>query len=295
MDQVFLILDREKTEIVWNGSWFDKMTFSDVIKLSSQYTVARMLERDDFSKRYAEGRAIHIHEFLYPLVQGHDSIEVQADIELGGTDQKFNLLVGRELMREAGMTPQCIMTMPLLVGLDGEKKMSKSLNNYIGLTEAPEEIYGKAMSVPDTMMRDYMVLVLGWRPEAAEGKLAEVAGGRRHPRDLKSEIAEAVTARFHGEAGGVAGREHFDRVIRQKEVPDEVETVELQAEDRGLLLAKAVVGAELAKSTSEARRLIEGGGVSLDGVKISDVNYVLDTGEYLLKVGKRHFRRIRLT
>ncbi|MCE5230414.1 tyrosine--tRNA ligase [bacterium] len=296
LDQIFMILDRDKTEVVRNSTWFNKMNFTEVIKLASRYTVARMLERDDFAKRYADQRPIHVHEFLYPLVQGWDSVEVRADIELGGTDQKFNLLVGRELMREMDMAPQCIMTLPLLVGLDGVNKMSKSLGNYIGLTEPPDEIFGKTMSVPDEMMRDYLVLALGYKEKVANGLVADAANGKLHPRDLKARIGRELVARYHGEAAGRAAQENFDRMFREKELPAEIETTALDSAGAGkMALAKLIVAAGMAPSNSEARRLIEQGGVSLNGERAADPRAEIAAGEYLLKVGKRQFKRIQLT
>ncbi len=296
LDQIFLILDPARTEIVRNGDWFDKMHFNDVIRLASRYTVARMLERDDFSKRYAEGRPIHVHEFLYPLVQGWDSVEVRADLELGGTDQKFNLLVGRELMREMNMAPQCIMTLPLLVGLDGVHKMSKSLGNYIGLTEPPQEIFGKAMSVPDEMMRDYLVLTLGYRPAAGDLLLAEVAAGSLHPRDLKARIAGELVARYHGQPAAREALDHFNRVFKERELPEQIEEVELPLDGAAAMpLLRVLVLAGLAASGGEARRLIQQGGVSMNGERIADHQVELAAGEHLVRVGKRQFRRIHLT
>lgn len=297
LEQLFKILDPAKTEVVRNGDWFDKMNFTDVLRLASQYTVARMLERDDFHKRYTENRPIHIHEFLYPLVQGYDSIEVRADIELGGTDQKFNLLVGRELMREAGMEPQCILTLPLLVGLDGVNKMSKSLGNYIGVNESADEIFGKAMSVPDEMMRDYLVLTLSY-PEAEAARLiAEVGEGKLHPRDLKARIAFELAARYRGQSEAQAARERFDRIFRERAIPEEIESVTLPGAPEGTPLTRILAspGVEMAKSIAEAKRLIQQGGVSVDGNKVDAIDQSLPPGEYLIKVGKRLFKRIKLT
>lgn len=297
LEQLFKILDPAKTEVVRNGDWFDKMQFTEVIRLASQYTVARMLERDDFHKRYTENRPIHIHEFLYPLVQGYDSIMVRADIELGGTDQKFNLLVGRELMREAGMEPQCILTLPLLVGLDGVHKMSKSLGNYIGINESADEIFGKAMSVPDEMMRDYLVLTLSYSEAEAAGLLRQVGEGSLHPRELKARIGQELAARYHGAAEGQAARERFDRLFREREIPQDIETVELPGAPEGTPLTRILTspGVDMAKSNAEAKRLIQQGGVSVDGEKVGAIDATLAPGEYLLKIGKRHFKRIKLT
>ncbi len=293
--QLFKILDPERTEVVRNSEWLDPMRFADVVRLASQYTVARMLERDDFEKRYRENRPIHIHEFLYPLVQGYDSIAVRADIEIGGTDQKFNLLVGRELMREAGMAPQCIMTLPLLVGLDGVDKMSKSLGNYIGITEPPQEIYGKAMSVPDEMMRDYLVLTLSYAPAAADELLGQTRDGRLHPRDLKARIAGELVARYHGAGAAREAAAHFDRVFRQRDTPEEIEEASVAGEAEGLALVRALAQTGLAASNGEARRLITQGGVSVDGERVADANLVLRPGAYLVKVGKRRFKKVVVT
>ena len=297
LEQIFLILDRDRTEIVRNGDWFDRMNFGDVIRLASRYTVARMLERDDFSRRYAEGRPIHVHEFLYPLVQGWDSVVVRADIELGGTDQKFNLLVGRELMRELGMEPQCILTLPLLVGLDGVNKMSKSLGNYIGLTEPAAEIFGKTMSVPDSMMRDYLVLALAYRPSEADRLLAEVAAGRLPPRELKARIAHELAARYHGAAAADEARAAFDRLFREREIPQQIEEATLPGVPDGMPLTRLLAseGVAMAESVAAAKRLIQQGGVSIDGEKIAAIDHRLSPGQYLVKVGKRQFKRIRLT
>jgi tyrosyl-tRNA synthetase len=296
LEQIFTILDPDKTEVVRNGDWLDPMKFADVIRLSSQYTVARMLERDDFHKRYSENRPIHIHEFLYPLVQGYDSVAVRADVEIGGTDQKFNLLVGRELMREAGMAPQCILTLPLLVGLDGVHKMSKSLGNYIGISESADEIFGKAMSVPDEMMRDYLVLTLSYAEAQADALVRDVAEGRLHPRDLKARIAFELVARYRGETEAQAARDRFDRIFRQREAPAEIGEVDVAAGPEGKLwVVKAIVAAGMAASNREARKFIEQGGVSLDGEKLTNVDLDLLPGEYLVKIGKRHFKRIKLT
>lgn len=295
LDQIFMILDREKTEVVRNGDWFEPMTMPDVVRLASRYTVARMLERDDFSKRYESGRPIHIHEFLYPLVQGYDSIMVRADLELGGTDQKFNLLVGRDLMEQEGMRPQCVMTVPLLVGLDGVQKMSKSLGNAIGLTEPATEIFGKAMSVPDELMKDYLMMALAYPPREVDALLEGVKSGKTHPRDLKARIARELAARYQGEASAKEAEEQFNRVFREKENPDDVPEVTLETGGATMRLTAALVGADLAKSNGEAKRLIRQGGVRVDDAPEKDENRELAPGSYLVRVGKRHFRRIQLT
>lgn len=296
LDQIFMILDPEQTEVVRNSQWLDKLGFSEMIALASRYTVARMLERDDFHKRYVENRPIHIHEFLYPLVQGHDSVAIRADIELGGSDQKFNLLVARELMREQGMSPQCILTMPLLVGLDGVNKMSKSLDNAIGITEPADEIFGKTMSIPDEMMADYMVLTLSYPPERARALLAEVKSGKLHPRDLKADIAEALAARYAGRDEAKAARARFDSIFRDREVDPDAEQVALDlGGEASMRIVDVVVRAGMAATNGEVRRLVKQGGVSVNGERVADPVAELTAGEYMVKVGKRRFRRIRLT
>lgn len=295
LEQIFKILDPEKTEVVGNASWFDKMSMNDAISLASRYTVARMLERDDFSRRHAEGRPIHIHEFLYPLVQGHDSVEVRSDIELGGTDQKFNLLVGRDLMEQAGMRGQMIMTMPLLVGLDGVNKMSKSLGNAIGITDDPADIYGKAMSVPDSMMRDYLLLALSKPRAEVERILGELASGGLHPRDAKAGIARELTARYHGEEAAARAEEGFIRLFREREIPEEIEEAELAFEGPTIRLAAVLARTGLAETGAQAKRLIQQGGVSVNGEKVGSEGLELAPGEVLIKVGKRRFKRIKLT
>jgi len=295
LDQIFKILLPERTEVVYNSSWLDPLTFVQIIELASKYTVARMLERDDFAKRYASQTPIHIHEFLYPLIQGYDSVAVRADIEIGGTDQKFNLLVGRELQRESGQEPQAILTLPLLVGLDGVNKMSKSLGNYIGITEPAREIFGKAMSIPDNLMETYLVLALGMPEARAKDEVAKVAKGELHPRDLKARLARELAALYHSREAAEAAEAEFNRMFREKEAPDEIEEVAFRMEKDTLWVIKAMVDAGLAKSNREARKFLEQGSVTINGEKASDPDKELAPGEYLFKVGKRRFLRIRLT
>lgn len=294
LDQIFLVLDRDKTEVVRNSEWLAPLTMTEVIKLASRYTVARMLERDDFSKRYREQRPIYIHEFLYPLVQGYDSVQVRADVELGGTDQKFNLLVGRTLMEAEKMRPQCIMTMPLLVGLDGVHKMSKSLGNAIGLTEEPAEIFGKAMSVPDEMMPDYFALVLSYRPAEVDAFMRDLKEGRVHPRDLKARMARELVARYHGDEAAAHAESQFDTVFRSGGVPDEIEEVSLSLGGDSIRLVDVLARAGLAESKGQAKRLIRQGGVSVEEEKIGSEDHTLSAGNYLIRVGKRKFRRVTL-
>ncbi|MDR2679044.1 MAG: tyrosine--tRNA ligase [Zoogloeaceae bacterium] len=293
-EQVFKILDPDKTEVRFNSAWFDTLGASGMIRLAAQHTVARMLERDDFAKRYADGQPIAIHEFLYPLCQGYDSVALKADVELGGTDQKFNLLVGRELQKHYGQPPQCVLTLPLLEGLDGEKKMSKSLGNYIGIHEPPREIFGKLMSISDPLMWRYYDL-LSFRGEAKIARdKAEVEAGR-NPRDLKVALAEEIVARFHGQAAAVAAREEFAARFRQGVLPDDMPEFVLEAEGAGLSILYALKQAALTASTSEAIRMIRQGGVKADGERVSDKDLLLPAGAtVVLQVGKRKFARIRI-
>ena len=292
--QVFKILDPAKTEVVYNSTWMNKLSSADMIKLAATHTVARMLERDDFGKRYRGNQPIAIHEFLYPLVQGYDSVALKADLELGGTDQKFNLLMGRELQKQNGQPPQCVLMMPLLEGLDGVNKMSKSLGNYIGITESPNEIFGKLMSISDTLMWRYIEL-LSFAPLATVSQWkAEVANGR-NPRDIKVGFAQEIVARFHDAAAAESALADFETRFKQGEVPADIVTVELQAGPEGLAIATALKEAGLSASTSEAMRMIAQGGVKLDGEKISDKAQKLHQGTTVVaQVGKRKFARIQV-
>ena len=292
--QVFKILDPAKTEVVYNSTWMNKLSSADMIKLAATHTVARMLERDDFGKRYRGNQPIAIHEFLYPLVQGYDSVALKADLELGGTDQKFNLLMGRELQKQNGQPPQCVLMMPLLEGLDGVNKMSKSLGNYIGITESPNEIFGKLMSISDTLMWRYIEL-LSFAPLATVSQWkTEVANGR-NPRDIKVGFAQEIVARFHDAVAAESALADFETRFKQGEVPADIVTVELQAGPEGLAIATALKEAGLSASTSEAMRMIAQGGVKLDGEKISDKAQKLHQGTTVVaQVGKRKFARIQV-
>ena len=286
--QVFKILDEKKTEVVFNSEWMERLTAVDMVNLASRYTVARMLERDDFHKRYAEGRPIAIHEFIYPLIQGYDSVVLKSDVELGGTDQLFNLLVGRELQREMGQEPQAVITMPLLEGTDGVQKMSKSLGNYIGIAEPASEIFGKVMSISDELMMKYYDLL----SNASSEKIEEIKAGRTHPRDAKAALASEIAERYWGIEAAEKAREDFSNLFKKREVPDVVEEAVLSTAD-GTGLAKALVSAGLASSTSEARRLVEQGGVKVDGAKVTDWKMELPANKaVLVQVGKRFFKRI---
>ena len=293
-EQVFKILKPEQTEVVFNSTWMDKMNAADMIKLAATHTVARMLERDDFEKRYKGNQPIAIHEFLYPLIQGYDSVVLKADLELGGTDQKFNLLMGRELQRHYLQPHQCILTMPLLEGLDGVNKMSKSLGNYVGITESPEQIFGKLMSVSDDLMWRYIELlsfesletIAQWKQEVTEG---------RNPRDIKVAFAQEIIARFHSRADADRALADFEARFREGALPDEMPEFTLAAEEEGLSIVQALKQAGLTASTSEAMRMIGQGGIKADGEKVSDKALVLAKGAtVVLQVGKRKFARVTI-
>ncbi|MCB9899179.1 MAG: tyrosine--tRNA ligase [Planctomycetes bacterium] len=290
--QAGLILDLDEVEIVRNSAWFDRMTFMDAIRMGTSTTVARMLERDTFDERYKAGTPIGIHEFFYPLMQGHDSVEVRADVEIGGTDQTFNLLVGRDLMRAAGQDPQVCITLPIIVGLDGVQKMSKSLGNSIGLTDPPRDVFGKTMSLPDAAMGDYFRLLT----DLADAEIEALLAGS--PRDAKATLAERITAWLHGEAAGREAAAEFDRIFRDKGLPDEIPESELPAdlvEPDGAWIVRVMQHLGLASSGGEARRLLKGGGVRVDDRKVDDENHRLPRGSTtLLQVGRRRFHRIRV-
>jgi tyrosyl-tRNA synthetase len=293
-EQVFKILDRSRTEVVFNSTWMGKCSAADMIKLAATHTVARMLERDDFAKRYRGNQPIAIHEFLYPLVQGYDSVALEADVELGGTDQKFNLLMGRELQKHFGQKPQVILTMPLLEGLDGVNKMSKSLGNYVGITEPPNEMFGKLMSISDDLMWRYIDLLSFAPPSAIDEWKGRVAWGG-NPRDVKAAFAAEVVERFHGAAAARDAVADFDARFRQGGVPDDIAEVKLSAGAGGMAIQHVLKNAGLVASTSEALRMIEQGGVKLNGEKVSDKALKLRSGtEAVLQVGKRKFARVTL-
>jgi len=293
--QVFKILDPAKTEVQFNSRWMGAMSAADMIKLAAKHTVARMLERDDFSKRYAANQPIAIHEFLYPLIQGYDSVALKADLELGGTDQKFNLLMGRELQRHYGMPSQCILTMPLLEGLDGVNKMSKSLNNYVGINEPPNEQFGKLMSVPDTLMWRYIEL-LSFEPLSVIRQWKQEVDGGRNPRDIKVAFAQEIIARFHNRQLAEAALADFEARFRGGGVPDDIEEFTLEAPEAGLPLVQALKLSGLVPSTSEAIRSIAGGGVKLDGEKVMDKGLVLGKGASVVaQIGKRRYARLHIS
>jgi tyrosyl-tRNA synthetase len=294
-EQVFKILDPELTEVVFNSTWMDQLGASGMIRLAAQHTVARMLERDDFNKRYKNNQSIAIHEFMYPLVQGYDSVALKADLELGGTDQKFNLLMGRELQKSYGQSPQCILTMPLLEGLDGVNKMSKSLGNYIGITEPPNEIFGKLMSISDTLMWRYIELLSSASLAQIRQWKEEVAAGA-NPRQVKVAFAQEMVTRFHDTAAAEWALQDFENRFRQNGVPDELETTCLSSTEGALPIAQVMKMSGLTASTSEAMRMIEQGGVKLNGEKLVDRAMMLSAGtEWVLQVGKRKFAKIMIS
>ncbi|MBC7107161.1 MAG: tyrosine--tRNA ligase [Firmicutes bacterium] len=292
-EQIFKVLDPERTRVVFNSQWLAPLTFADVIALAAKYTVARMLEREDFGRRFREGSPIGIHEFLYPLMQGYDSVALAADVELGGTDQKFNLLVGRGLQREYGQEPQVAITMPILEGLDGVQKMSKSLGNYVGITEPPGEMYGKIMSLPDELMVRYFELVTAV-PTGEVRAIAEgLASGRLHPRDVKMRLAREIVTAYHSPEAAERAEAEFVRVFRHRDLPEEVPAFRV-APGR-VWLPRLMVEAGLAPTTSEARRLIQQGGVKVDGIPVADPAAEIVPAEgMVIRAGKRRFVRLSL-
>lgn len=293
-EQVFKILDVDKTKVMFNSDWMNKMTSADMIQLAAKHTVARMLERDDFNKRYKSNQSIAIHEFLYPLVQGYDSVAMKADVELGGTDQKFNLLVGRDLQKQYGQEQQIVLTMPLLEGLDGVNKMSKSLNNYIGITDAPNDMFGKIMSISDELMWRYFEL-LSFRPlsEIETWKQEVVAG--KNPRDIKFKLGEEIIERFHSKEEATKARESFISRFQKGAMPDEMPEHELTAEADGMPIANLLKDAGIVSSTSEAYRMIKQGAVRIDGDRIEDKGLRLMAGSsHVYQVGKRRFAKVNL-
>lgn len=287
-EQIFKILDPQKTKIVFNSDWLGELGTVGMIRLASNYTVARMLERDDFKKRFSNQQPIAIHEFIYPLLQGHDSVHLKADVELGGTDQTFNLLIGRELQKADGQKPQVAMTLPLLVGLDGEKKMSKSLGNYIGVTEAPSEMFGKIMSISDELMWDWYNL-LSFRPLTEIAQLKSDVANGKNPRDVKILLAKEIIARFHDEASADAAEQEFINRFQKGAIPDEMPEFTFEGE---MGLASLLKEAGLVPSTSEAIRAAQQGGVKIDGEKVEDVKQTAQKGTFVYQVGKRKFARV---
>jgi tyrosyl-tRNA synthetase len=290
--QIFKILDPEKTLVMFNSSWMNKMDAADLIQLAARHTVARMLERDDFSKRYSSGQPIAIHEFIYPLVQGYDSVALKADVELGGTDQKFNLLVGRQLQEAYGQKPQVVLTMPILEGLDGVQKMSKSLNNYIGISEAPDDMFGKLMSISDELMWRYFEL-LSFRSMTEVRKLRREIDEGRNPRDIKFELGRELVTRFHSQSDADRAQENFIARFQKGALPQDIPEVSLSAGDKGIQIANVLKDAGLTSSTSEAMRMIRQGAVRIDGERIADPKLLLMVGSSCVcQVGKRRFAHV---
>jgi len=296
LDQLFKILDRDRVEVRWNGEWFSRMNFMEIMALASRVTVARMLERDDFEKRYREGRPISIHEFFYPLMQGYDSVAVRADVELGGTEQKFNLLMGRSLQENEGQEPQVIITVPILEGLDGVQRMSKSLGNYVGVDDPPRDMFGKIMSIPDRLILRYFTLATDALPEELESIRERLEAPGTNPRDVKAELARRIVTIYHGSGEAVAAEGEFTRVFSSRGVPDEMPAFELEATPEGLSLLAMLGqdGAGMVSSNGEARRRIREGAVRVDGEKVLDEMLLLPprAEPYRVQVGKRAWARI---
>lgn len=296
-EQIFKIIDKEKTEVRFNSEWLGELKFSDVIELAGKYTVARMLEREDFKKRFENQQSIGIHEFFYPLMQGYDSVAVEADIELGGTDQRFNLLMGRTIQKDYGQESQVALLMPLLEGTDGVEKMSKSLGNYIGIYEEPDQMYGKVMSIPDELMIKYYELATDIHPDEIERIKTSLEDGSYHPRDAKMRLAREITTLYHGEEAAIKAEEQFKAVFQKGEVPEDIPTFKVPENiisDEGIDMARLIVEAGMAPSTSQARRLISQGAVKINGEKISDIKISSLKDGDVVQVGKRNFAKIQL-
>lgn len=292
-EQASKVLEGEKTKIVYNSEWLGSMNFEDVIRLASKYTVARMLERDDFQNRYEKGKPINVHEFLYPLAQAMDSVAIKSDVELGGTDQKFNLLVGRDIQREYGQEPQVILTMPLLPGTDGVQKMSKSLDNYIGISEPANEIYGKTLSIPDSLIYEYFELTTGVSKDELAAIKTALQDQSQNPRDLKRRLAREIVALYYSQEEAIKAEQEFDKIFIKKGIPDDMKEFTPDTDETTFWIVKLMTASGMTTSNSEARRLIKDGGVSIDGEKImdTDLEVPIET-PFVLKVGKRRFVKI---
>ncbi len=293
-EQIFKILDEKKTKVVYNSQWNSKLTAVDMIKLASTMTVARMLERDDFSKRFSSNKPISIHEFLYPLLQGYDSVALECDVELGGTDQKFNLLVGRHLQKLWGQRPQTVIMMPILEGLDGVQKMSKSLGNYVGITDDPNDMYGKIMSISDELMWRYYELLSDLSEEEINKMKKDVKEDRLHPKRAKEMLAFEITKRFHDDILAQQAAKHFDEMFKKKDIPKDIETIEHKIDGDDIWIAHLLKNIGFVKSTSEARRMIKSNAVSVNSEKIADENLKLKKGKYVIKVGKKRIAKVVL-
>ena len=292
-EQATKILAAQRVRMEYNSEWLGKMSFADVVSLAGKYTVARMLERDDFTQRYKAGEPISVHEFLYPLAQAMDSVAIESDVELGGTDQKFNLLVGRDIQREYGLEPQVILTTPLLVGTDGVEKMSKSYDNYIGISESPREMYGKTLRIPDNLIYTYFELASDVPNNELDGIKRQLGDAKLNPRDLKRRLARTIVTMYHSSAEALSAEAEFDRIFIDKEVPDVIEEFTIGKSVSETTVVGLLALSKLASSKSEARRLIEQGGVSIDGERVTDLNAGIPQGkEFIVKVGKRKFLKI---
>jgi tyrosyl-tRNA synthetase len=293
-EQAFKILDPKKSKLEFNNSWLSKLNFEEVIKIASHYTVARMLERDDFSNRYADNRPISIHEFLYPLAQAYDSVAIRADVEIGGTDQKFNLLLGRTIQKEFGQDPQALVLLPLLVGTDGERKMSKSLGNYIGITDLPQDMYGKVMSIPDELIAPYYRFVTDITEDELKTIEKDIAGGKVNPRDLKRRLASLIVVKFHSEEDAREAEKAFDRIFVEKDLPEDIPEKTVTIDGEVVWLPGLIRELGLLQTGGEGKRLIQQGGVYIDGKRAEDENFKIpESREIVMKVGKRKFIRIK--
>ena len=288
-EQFFKILDRSKTEIHYNGEWFAKMQFDEIMTLAAKFTVARILERDDFTKRYKEGIPISLHEFFYPLMQGYDSVAIKSDVELGATEQKFNLLAARHVQREYDQEPQVVLTLPVLEGIDGTQRMSKSLGNYVGIDEAPVDMFGKIMSIPDNLIYKYFMLVTDYHLDQLEDVRKRLEDSKVNPMIIKKELACTIVSIYHSENDAVMAQESFEQVFSKKEFPDDIEEISVDVAAGELLLVKLLSDNKLVSSNGEGRRLIKQGAIKINDEKISDINYCLSSGEFITKVGKRRF------
>lgn len=291
-EQFFKILDRSQTEIHYNGEWFAKMQFDDIMSLAAKFTVARILERDDFTKRYKEGIPISLHEFFYPLMQGYDSVAIRSDIELGATEQKFNLLAARHVQREYNQDPQVVLTLPVLEGIDGTQRMSKSLGNYVGIDEAPTEMFGKIMSIPDNLIEKYFTLVTDYSLEQLESVRQRLLNPNLNPMDIKKELAGTIVAMYYDDEAAEQAQQSFEQVFSRKELPDDINEIMIKSEDNSPVLVKILTANGIVASNGEGKRLIRQGAVRVNDEKITDINFELGIGDFIVKVGKRRFIKI---
>jgi len=287
-EQFFKILDRSQTEVHYNGEWFAKMQFDEIMNLAAKFTVARILERDDFTKRYKEGSPISLHEFFYPLMQGYDSVVIHSDVEIGATEQKFNLLAARHVQREYNQEPQVVLTLPVLEGIDGTQRMSKSFGNYVGIDETPTDMFGKIMSIPDNLLEKYFTLVTNYHLDQLQNVRNRLRDSKNNPMAIKKELARTIVSMYHCEADAVQAQQAFEQVFSKKELPDGIREIDIKPDDN-LLLVKLLSDSSIVASNGEGRRLIKQGAVKVNDNKISDINFELNSGEFIVKVGKRRF------